>query len=79
MNEMSTFDFVLLAVATYLAVITLVQLMRRRREGIIKDLTKEVELEQERIREEKKKEKRRQRREEMKLQQEQQRQRRGAA
>ncbi len=79
MNAMSTFDVVLLTAATYLAVITLVQLMRRRREDIIKDLTKEVELEQERIREEKKKEKRRQRREEMKLEQEQQRQRRGAA
>lgn len=79
MFEMSTLDLLLLAVACYLAVITLVRLMQRRREGIIKDLTKEVELEQERLKEEKKKEKRRKMREQIELQQEQQRQQRGAA
>ncbi len=80
MFEMSTLDLVLLAVGGYLAVITLVRLMQRRREGIIKDLTREVELEQERLKEERKKEKRRKMREQIELQQEQQqRQRRGAA
>ena len=77
MFEMSTLDLLLLATATYLAVMTLVRLMRRRREGIIKDLTKEVELEQERLQEERKKEKRRKAREQM--EQQQQRRRRGAA
>ena len=76
MIEMSTLDLLLLATAAYLAVITLVRLMRRRREGIIKDLTKEVELEQQRLKEERKKEKRRKMREQM---EQQQRRRRGAA
>ena len=76
MFEMSTLELLLLAVATYLAVITLVRLMRRRREGIIEELTKEVEAEQERLKREKKQEKRRKMREQL---EEQQRQRRGAA
>ncbi len=65
MFEMSTLDLVLLAVAGYLAIITLVRLMRRRREGIIDDLTRQVEIEQQRLKEERKKEKRRQAREQM--------------
>jgi hypothetical protein len=77
MFEMSTLDLLLLATATYFAVITLVRLMRRRRERIIEDLTKQVELEQERLKEERKKEKRRKMREQM--EQQQQRRRRGAA
>ncbi|MCA9119477.1 MAG: hypothetical protein H6822_05440 [Planctomycetaceae bacterium] len=76
MFEMSTLDLILLAAATYLAVITLVRLMQRRREGIIKDLTEEVELEQQRLKEERKKEKRRKMREQI---EQQQRSRRGAA
>lgn len=76
MFEMSALDLILLGIAAYLAVITLVRLMRRRREGIIEDLTKEVELEQQRLKEERKKEKRRKMREQIV---QQQRQRRGAA
>ncbi len=76
MFGMSTLDLILLAAATYLAVITLVQLMRRRREGIIEELTREVEAEQERLKLEKKKEKRRKRREQLEQQKSQ---RRGAA
>jgi hypothetical protein len=76
MFEMSALDLILLGIAAYLAVITLVRLMRRRREGIIEDLTKEVELEQQRLKEERKKEKRRKMREQI---EQQQRQRRGAA
>jgi hypothetical protein len=76
MFEMSRLDLLLLAVTSYLAVITLVRLMRRRREGIIKDLTKEVELEQKRLKEERKIEERQKLREQM---EQQQRQRRGAA
>ncbi|MEO8495913.1 MAG: hypothetical protein ABI614_12635 [Planctomycetota bacterium] len=76
MFEMSTLELLLLAGATYLAVITLVRLMRRRREGIIQELTREVEVEQERLKKEKKKEKRRKLREQL---EQQQRQRRGAA
>ena len=77
MFEMSTLDWLLLAVTAYLAVISLVRLMRRRREGIIKDLTKEVELEQLRLKQERKREKRRKLREQ--IEQQQQRRRRGAA
>ncbi|HRX78551.1 MAG TPA: hypothetical protein P5307_05785 [Pirellulaceae bacterium] len=73
---MSALDLILLGIAAYLAVITLVRMMRRRREGIIEDLTKEVELEQQRLKEERKKEKRRKMREQI---EQQQRQRRGAA
>jgi Flp pilus assembly protein TadB len=69
-------DLLLLATAIYLAVITLVRLMRRRRERIIKDLTEEVELERERLKVERKKEKRRKIRKQM---EEQQHRRRGAA
>ncbi|MCA9141823.1 MAG: hypothetical protein H6823_25460 [Planctomycetaceae bacterium] len=76
MIEMSALDLILLGIAAYLAVITLVRMMRRRREGIIEDLTKEVELEQQRLKEERKKEKRRKMREQI---EQQQRQRRGAA
>ena len=76
MFEMSTLDLLLLAVTSYLAVMTLVRLMRRRREGIIKDLTKEVELEQKRLKEERKIEERQKMREQL---EQQQRQRRGAA
>ena len=76
MFEMSTLDVLLLAAVTYLAVITLVRLMRRRQEGIIEELTKEVEVEQQRLNREKKKEKRQKMREQL---EQQQRQRRGAA
>lgn len=75
MFGMSTLDLVLLTAATYLAVMTLVRLMRRRREGIIEELSKEAELAQERLKQEKKKEKRRKMLEQL----EEQRQRRGAA
>lgn len=63
MFKLSVLDLLLLAAATYLAVISLVRLMQRRREGVIKDLTKEVELEQQRLQAERKKEKRRKMRE----------------
>ena len=76
MFEMSTLELLLLAAATYLAVITLVRLMRSRRESIIEELSKEVELEKQRLKAEKKKEKRRKMREQL---EQQQRQRRGAA
>ena len=76
MFELSTLELLLLAAATYLAIITLVRLMRSRREAIIEELTKEVEAEQERLKKEKKKESRRKRREQL---EQQQRQRRGAA
>ncbi|MBC8354701.1 MAG: hypothetical protein H8E66_22200 [Planctomycetes bacterium] len=76
MFGMSSLDLILLAAVTYLAVITLVRLMRRRREDIIEDLTKQVELEQERLKEERKKERQRKAREQVI---EQQRGRRGAA
>lgn len=71
MIEMSALDLILLGIAAYLAVITLVRMMRRRREGIIEDLTKEVELEQQRLKEERKKEKRRKMREQIEQQQRQ--------
>ena len=76
MFEMSALDLLLLAAVTYLAVITLVRLMRRRREGIIEELTKEVEVEQRRVKKVEKKEKQRKIREQR---EQQQRQRRGAA
>lgn len=76
MIGMNSLELLLLGVATYLAVITLVRLMRRRQEGIIEELTQEVEAEQARLKEEKKREKRRKMREQL---EQQQRQRRGAA
>ena len=76
MFEMNALDLLLLAAVTYLAVITLVRLMRRRREGIIEELTKEVEVEQRRVKKVEKKEKQRKIREQR---EQQQRQRRGAA
>ncbi len=53
MLELKTWDWVLLAAASYIAVITLVRLMQRRRESIIRDLTREVELAKQRLKEEK--------------------------
>ncbi|HUG70427.1 MAG TPA: hypothetical protein VMM76_21940 [Pirellulaceae bacterium] len=76
MLEMSTLDLLLFAATAYLAVITLVRLMRRRRESIINDLAKELELEQKRLKKKRKNEKRHKMREQM---EQQQRQRRGAA
>jgi hypothetical protein len=65
MFGMDAWDTVLLAAGGYLAVITLVRLMRRRRDVIIEDLSREVELAKERLKDERKKERRREAREKM--------------
>ncbi|MBP86746.1 MAG: hypothetical protein CMJ64_08525 [Planctomycetaceae bacterium] len=59
MFGMDVWDAVLLAAGGHLAVITLVRLMHRRRDLIIEDLSREVELEKERLQEERKKQHRR--------------------
>lgn len=65
MFGMDAWDAVLFAAGGYLAVITLVRLMHRRRDVIIEDLSREVELETERLKEERKKQRRREAREKM--------------
>lgn len=65
MFGMDASDVVLLAVGGYLAVITLVRLMHRRREAMIENLSREIEIEKERLKAERKKEKQRQAREEV--------------
>ena len=63
MFDMSALDWLLLAIGCYLAVIMLVRLMQYRREGVIQELSDQVEFEKQRILEEKKQEKRKQLRE----------------
>jgi hypothetical protein len=46
MVGLDAWDITLLAVSAYVAVTTLVRLMRRRRDGLISDLLKEAEREQ---------------------------------
>lgn len=71
MIGMDASDAVLLAAGGYLAVITLVRLMHRRRDAIIENLSREVELEHERLKEERKKEERQLEREEKQREREQ--------
>lgn len=65
MFGMDASDVVLLVVGGYLAVITLVQLMHRRREAMIENISRDVEIEKERLKEERKLERQQQAREEM--------------
>jgi flagellar biosynthesis/type III secretory pathway M-ring protein FliF/YscJ len=69
MFGMDALEVMVLAAAIYVAVLTLVRLMHRRRAGIIDDLTEEVELERQRLKEERKQERRRRMREELERQQ----------
>lgn len=43
MQWMTRTDFILLAIATYIAVMTLVRMMRRRRDQLIADVQRQVE------------------------------------
>ena len=65
MFGMDAWDAVLLAAGGYLAVITLVRMMSRRRDAILEDLSREVELAKERSKEQKKIERRREARQKM--------------
>ena len=65
MFGMDAWDAVLVAAGGYLAVITLVRLMQRRRDAIIEDLSREVELAKERTKRERKLKRRREAREKM--------------
>ena len=48
MAEIGTWDWVLLAIAAYLAITTLVRLMRNRRDSVLDDLIGRAELEKRR-------------------------------
>jgi len=65
MFGMDAWDAVLLAAGGYLAVITLIRLMHRRRDAIIEELGREVEFAQERSKKEQKLQRRREAREKM--------------
>ena len=58
-------DLVLLVIGGYLAVITLIRLMHRRRQVMIDNLSRDIEIEKQRLQEEREIEKQRQAREEM--------------
>lgn len=66
---MSFWEFALLAASAYVASVTLVRLMRRRRDALLDELTREAEAERQRRRAEERKEKRRRMREEIKQEQ----------
>ena len=55
MFGMDALDVMLLVAASYVAVLTLVRLMQRRRDGVIDNLSQEVELEKQRLKKERKK------------------------
>jgi hypothetical protein len=57
MQAWSVTDWVLLGGAAYIAIVTLVRLMRRRRDELVADLTQQAEFEQARRRLLKKREK----------------------
>jgi len=65
MFGMDAWDAVLLAAGGYLAVITLIRLMHRRRDAIIEELGREVEFAKERSKKEQKLQRRREAREKM--------------
>ena len=56
---MNFWEFALLAAAAYLAIVTLVRMMRQKRDTLINELTQEAEAEQQRLRAEARTEKRR--------------------
>lgn len=58
--SMNFWEIALLVAAAYFAVVTLVRMMRMRRDQLIDELTLEAEAEQERVRAEARQEKRRQ-------------------
>ncbi len=60
---MSNWDLILLVVAGYIAVVSLVKLMRRRRDDVYRELEAEVERERERKSREEREARRRERRE----------------
>lgn len=49
MLSMDGFDYLLLAAVSYMAIVTLVRLMRQRRERLIDELTAQVEVERQRV------------------------------
>lgn len=70
---MDAWDIALLVAAGYVAVVTLVRLMRARRDTVIDELVAEAEEEQERKKQKERRERRRQLREQLETQQQQQR------
>lgn len=65
---MNIWEIALLGAAAYVAIVTLVRMMRRHRDTLIDELTQEAEAEQQRLRAEERIEKRRKMREEIRQQ-----------
>ena len=49
MAEFNGWNLVVLVIAAYLAIVTLIRLMRRRRDEVVVELQKEVETERQRV------------------------------
>ena len=64
--DMSFLEFALFCAAAYLAIVTLVRMMRRQRDALIDQLTQEAEAEKRRLRKEAQTELRRKLQEKMK-------------
>jgi len=73
MVSMDAWDLALMALASYVAVMTLVRMMHRRRDTILEVLSEQIEAERERIRIQKKQERRKNLQEQAKKLHEQQR------
>ncbi|MFV1981510.1 MAG: hypothetical protein ACC655_10185 [Rhodothermia bacterium] len=56
MYGLDAWDAALLAMGGYVSVITLVRMMRRRREGLVDDLMEQVKVEKKRLQEKKRRE-----------------------
>lgn len=63
---MNFWEFVLLGAAAYVAIVTLVHMMRRRRDALINELSQEAEAEKQRLRAVERQENRRKMREKIK-------------
>lgn len=49
MAEINGWNLAVLVIAAYLAIVTLIRLMRRRRDEVVVELQKQVETEQQRV------------------------------
>ncbi len=67
---MNFWEFALFCAAAYVAIVTLVRVMRRKRDDLLDELAQEAEAEQQRLRAEEQMEKRRQKQEEEELEEE---------
>ena len=58
MNGLDAWDLAILAVAAYISVVTLVRMMRRRREGLVDNLMEQVKVEKQKLAEKNEREER---------------------